>query len=203
MVWFYIIFCSASVGLWKTSVWWAFHLPNTSQSPFHALTHTLHPGGAGCPLAPWALHNPTPRSLSKEHKGAKHLDLPEFHTGQLSLFMELSLPFPPSLLSQATLGEAEGLSWVTSQSIMKLENSSCIYLSTVQLSQHNFQQPFCPTSPTWPTPPLHTCIISWWHITFRGWINAHSVNNLNSLRWTVLRMGKKKGHEPLDISNQA
>lgn len=74
-----------------------------------------------------------------------------------------------------------------------------LYLSeystwTVQLSQHYFQQPFCPTFPTWPTPPLHICTLSWWHITFRGRINAHSVNNPNFLRRTMLRMGKKKGH---------
>lgn len=73
MVWFYIIFCSASVRFWETSVWWVFHLPNASQSPFHAPTCTLHPG-PGCPLAPMALHNKhAPRSLSKATQRSKEL----------------------------------------------------------------------------------------------------------------------------------
>lgn len=198
MVWFYIIFCSTSVGLWKTSVWWAFHLPNASQSPFRALTHTLHPGGAGCPLAPQHCTITARGAFPKQHKGAKHLDPPEFHTGQLSLFMEMSLPFPPSLPVSGYIW----WSWRIILSNLPINNEvgeQHLYLSeystwTVQLSQHYFQQPFCPTFPTWPTPPLCICTISWWHIRFRGWINAHSANNVNSLRWTMLRMGKKKGH---------
>lgn len=127
------------------------------------------------------------------HQGAKHSDPTEFHTGELSLLMELSLPFPPSL-------PVSGYTWWSwwifqSNSLStKMENNSCIYQSTVQLSQHYSQQPFCLTFPTWPTTPLYICTTTWWNINFRGWINAHSVNNPNSLRWTMLRMRKKKGH---------
>lgn len=89
MVWLYIISCSTSVGLWKT-VWWFFHLPNANQSPFRALTH-LTPRTRHCTTN-------TPRgAFPKHHQGAKHSDPTEFHTGELSLFMELSGLFSPSL----------------------------------------------------------------------------------------------------------
>lgn len=78
IVWFYIILCSTWVGIWKTSVWWCFPPPEHRWKSLlctHAsLTHTLHPGGPGCPLAPVALHNKhTPRSLSKATQRSREL----------------------------------------------------------------------------------------------------------------------------------
>lgn len=144
---------------------------------------------------PWHCTTNTPRgAFPKQHKRAKHSDPTQFHTGEFSLFMELSLSFSPSL---PVLGYWRII--LSNLSINSKVGEQHLYLPeystwTVQLSQHYFQKPFCATFPTWPTPPLCICIISWWHITFRGWINAHRVNNPNSLRWTMLRTGKKKGH---------
>lgn len=78
----------------------------------------------------------------------KHSDPTEFHTCEFSLFMELSLPFPPSY----PVSGYTWWSWRIILSNLPINNEvgeQQLYLSEystwrVQLSQHNFQQPFCP-----------------------------------------------------------
>lgn len=116
-------------------VWRVFHLPKACKNYFSAPAHSQFIcTKARLPfLLPWHCRTTnTPRlSFSKQYKGVKHSDPTEF---QWMLDMQVfsssgvdSLPFR----YQATLDEVKGLFWVTSHLTTKLENNSCIYLSTL------------------------------------------------------------------------
>lgn len=79
--------------------------------------------------------------FQSQHKGSKAL----LNSTKVSLLFSWSWVSPSHLpfLSQATVGEAEGLFWVSSQSTTKLKNDSCIYLST---APEHFSYPSTPSN---------------------------------------------------------
>lgn len=97
-----------------------------------SLTHTLHPGGPGCPFGSHGTaqqtHPEEPFQSNTKEQSTRIL-LNSTHVSFLFSWNWVHLSHLP-FLSQTTLGEVEGLFWVNSQLTTKLENNSCIYLST-------------------------------------------------------------------------